>query len=578
VTGANMQVHYQNTDASIDPAPGGIVAIDTFTGDINGAFDDVPIPLGVNIPVNQFCFVPTVSALDIQAPEGRDFYYNVAANNVTDPSNPKTPFLRIAAPNQDISEPNNPTPIYNEIHTVFSSSNDGLLQDALVRNQDRTLSGQTTFTGQYNFAEGTTPRLGFITYDGILSINANQNIGVLGSNSRLPELGSTFEVYTHGQLGCGFGSNIVMDNNSTLRIGDESTGNKGVLRVSRGTNLQIRDGANIIISEGSTLIIECGATLRLSAGASITKAATGTLVLDGEYIGNENLLPPFITDGSSPLNVSEVQVSKQPFCHNEITTVRIINPIPGTTVTWESPNDYIQFPNGNVGTSVQVVSTAGEGVARGGLLMAAINDGCKTEYVGGIIHAGPPLRPVYSNYVQQICHLNNNELSIIPVMPPSSVDRYEWVLERADNRQQVWSKVTTPSETSIALPSLGDIPYATYYCKVRAVNSCGASDWEVAEVKYLSIFTGICIEVLIYPNPISFLESLHIDFAPSETSVNQLEEEVQINIYDPYGALIHSFKTNHLKNEVQLQNLKKGLYQVQFVGSKGTHIQKVMVE
>ena len=284
ILGVPVYVKYEQVSITASPsmpydsAPGGKYDLTDIIGAIDPVVDFVNISM-----ITEFCFVSTVSALNLTAPFSTNLYYNVNANNVVNTG--KTNFDRIAGP---ISSPTPTNPkTYNEVHTAFASSNNVLLYNELINNVKHSLITSSTYylNQSYNFGAGTINRLGNIQVNGnstILSVNANQPIDFITSSNPNPIAGSSFLVSVNGAANCGGHAIVRIQNEASLVLGDASTGNMGILEIRDEAAVEINATGILTINEHSELHIKAGATLIIRAGAILN--LNGKITIDpGAY-------------------------------------------------------------------------------------------------------------------------------------------------------------------------------------------------------------------------------------------------------------------------------------------------------
>lgn len=262
----NAQIDVSGT-RPYDSAPGGVYDLEVFGIDLS------PLNNYANVTLHSssFCFIPTVSALDVAAPFNQDLYVNV--QNLGIIANNRTPFESYWA-----SIAYNPlSNQYNEIHIDFTPGNIEYVSSLFVGSNSLPLvGGFPNLIGVYynygeNASQSTTDHVtnGYTIGSGsTIAINANQNLGLITDNLAPPTPGSRFDVY-FGNFGC-FGppTTIEIATNGTMVLGDIS-GNAGVAHFTKDSKLIIRSGGKLIVNDNSRMIIEEGARIIYEDGAQI---------------------------------------------------------------------------------------------------------------------------------------------------------------------------------------------------------------------------------------------------------------------------------------------------------------------
>jgi|GEM_PF-6554019 len=259
----------------LDNAPGGIEDVSTYTGEID--FND--LPASVSFYYTTFCFIPTISALDIINPYNQNFFYDVS-NHSQIISSGKTTFNDYSAVTGIVVNQN------NELHLALTIENNNILHNKLIDfyNSISTVAALPTASGAtYNFGKNynyrTTDRITnslSINNGGVLSVNQHTDLEFPGSGLGNPTSNSTFSVFVTS--GCSAGAAVItIENGGVLRVGDISVGNKGNLFFRPGSTLILKNNSRIIVEEFSKLIIEAGASVSIQPGAIIELRGANSL-------------------------------------------------------------------------------------------------------------------------------------------------------------------------------------------------------------------------------------------------------------------------------------------------------------
>ena len=260
-----------------DNAPGGEIDVSDYV--------PAALPNGVQLNHTRFNFAPSVSGVDLVAPNNNNLFSNLDQLNITNPTNPLCPFENYRARETfDAARQS-----WQEPHLTFSLSNEDLLEGEIIGSLESSWS--IIDNEFYNFGAGssgevTTDRLRSVAIqnDGILYVNANTEVGEEGSGNSTPTTGSTFHLFTSGAH-CNF-TVVDVKGTGTLEIGS-STSNKGILRVSSNSTLILRTGSTLRIHDNSRLIIESGATLQVYADATIELLGHNAIL---EFRGHNSLV------------------------------------------------------------------------------------------------------------------------------------------------------------------------------------------------------------------------------------------------------------------------------------------------
>lgn len=240
-----------------DNAPGGYrkTAEDIHKGflALNLSLDDTPAKLFHG----RAAFVPTISALDINTD---DLFFDVKNGDIL--NNRLTPFEDFYAP--DINQE------HIEIDMNTGGNGKWLLDE--LRNGTNLLKSPLV-NNTFNYGRPQTKILNTMTIGngGKLYTNANLKTDYLTGIIPLP--GSTLNMFTSD---CG--AYIKVENGGQLILGDNSTGNKAILRITAGSKLHLTNGSKLVINDNSQLIVEPGAIFIHDLGATIELNGAGSLL------------------------------------------------------------------------------------------------------------------------------------------------------------------------------------------------------------------------------------------------------------------------------------------------------------
>ncbi|MBP7272748.1 MAG: T9SS type A sorting domain-containing protein [Saprospiraceae bacterium] len=266
---ANNGIHFEN-------APGGYRAdlvgiknlLDEQLGASTGRFYNIVNGYTVDLPASKKrqCFIPTMSALDIDMPMNEaNLYLNLKDYILQNPH--KNPFKSYFAVNENNSngglnlkhvEIN--TTIKNWVSTEISKGGNELALSLPVSAAKKI----------YNFG-GTRNKMGSVNINqgGELYINnCNTYSGYIEDpNQRVMAIPmASFDVYT---TGCGT-AQVNVNTGGYLYIGAAGVCNqKGILHITSGNTLHIKSGGTLRVIGASQLIIESGGKLVIDAGAIV---------------------------------------------------------------------------------------------------------------------------------------------------------------------------------------------------------------------------------------------------------------------------------------------------------------------
>ena len=316
----------------------------------------------------QFCYIPTVSALDIREGVPSELNLNVQRADII--ANARTAFEDYEAPTTGFASDG--LNRFNEYHVTFSGSNARLFQQHLVGAER-----PTTFlrAASYNFGEGstlsTTDRMSdmIINTGGQLFVNANIPIGPsadAGENPP-PTPNSTFEVHVSPYDNCGFqDGEVEVRRGGEIVIGEDNPNNRGVLRFRQGSTLILKSGSRLVIRNNSQLIIECGATLIFEDGAVIeTEGDETRLTVDGnlQLVGTADFPYAYSTGNSSSPDVTNVVIQGADQVCAQGSTYELSELPASTEVCWSVEGTGLAIEGNACGNSVVISSSAAFGTA-----------------------------------------------------------------------------------------------------------------------------------------------------------------------------------------------------------------------
>ena len=288
----------------IDNAPGGYASISDMGMDINSIKKSMGL-YGLNIYSSNFCFVPTISSLNIQ--NTFDLYYDVIGHstinhisygsftgNVYFPTGFTTPFQLFSSPSTTTTLNN----FWNESHSA-PSANSGFILGLKLMGAPKAQCENLTLIDNVNFNFGyksywsligemfTTGDLIYndltVKNNGILYINGNEYLGngvspVPGIYCPYPDINSSIEVSSSGKVCGATGKSIDVQNTGSLILGSSTDSRTGNLRMSSGSVLTLETGSSFTAYTNSKLIIDDGATLYINDGVPVTLAGTNAKI------------------------------------------------------------------------------------------------------------------------------------------------------------------------------------------------------------------------------------------------------------------------------------------------------------
>ena len=269
------------------------------------------LEVGFDIRATDLCFIPTVSALDIQGATSDGYYINDDFLAQIGNSG-QTPFTRVIAESEPIDgfDPA-PEDVFNNGHVAITRDNASFLISELIGNGDLTIlndpTSTFTFLSTFNYGDsglepvfalnpppnpngtetliiGVTDMLfpsDAIVSEGIdILVNADDIIGYTNSMTNPANLTGTNIVVETKEIGCISATTATFESGSSLIIGDNAAGNTAQFAISDGHTVIYEGGSTVAIDDGSTLIIRDGGTMVLEDASNITISGTGTLVVE----------------------------------------------------------------------------------------------------------------------------------------------------------------------------------------------------------------------------------------------------------------------------------------------------------
>jgi Secretion system C-terminal sorting domain len=364
-----------------------------------------------------------------------------------------------------------------------------------------------------------------------------------------------------------FTAPAVLNDNYTLKTGQDVIGvNHWV--VTWPTNSGVTEEG----SSGSPLINQVGRIVgQLSGGNS----ECGSSPLDDGY-GRFNVswasgLNGFLGDGTPPLTLNGVRVPSLTPAQSNVTydlvcttnkTITLINPIPGSTVTWTVTNPALFATTGgasNSGTTVNAVlrasstSTSGSSVLTFTLTAA----GCTPITVTRNLWIGVPTNPT-TNPPNGYYQLNMG----------SSASAYITSSNGSTNFLGTWTKSGNVNiqHTSAYTNYITPTAPGNGYVYVKTSNVCGLSSQSV-----INYYIPSMMKVL--PSVVSKEEKVKIEWDREDT-----ENNYKLEIVNQMGNVIDLLSVVSTDSEVDISRYSPGLYLLKFTDQNGfTTIKKLII-
>ncbi len=252
----------------IDFAPGGTTPIYQEIADGFEAIGDPDITVDLDMP--NACFIPTVSALDLDVP----YLTNINADRAVLCSVPFDAFYAPLTVNQE--------------HTALLQPTANWLFNQIT--QDDTLIVTFLNNNRINFGGNNNDLLFehlLINWGGTVEVNTINPAGfsILNINQEpRPDSGSVFTLHTN----CNRNTNIIVQNAGTLRLGNVLNSLKGVVEIYDKDTLFIKDNgevelrslSEINIRNGGVMVIEAGGEANIRNDAQININEGGMMIIE----------------------------------------------------------------------------------------------------------------------------------------------------------------------------------------------------------------------------------------------------------------------------------------------------------
>lgn len=249
----------------------------------------LPSFVTANVFKENQCFIPMISALDIQS---TNWYYDAINLDNFNPDPSITPFDAIYGPGD------------NTFHVEITDGVTSGKGDNIEFTYKYVSEGGTTNSGSYSLLTSTY-NYGLKSRDHVLHKNVgsggklllygNVNDGDGQGQTGPPVSGQERDYYlgnscTEAQLSIADGGLIV--------IGESSVGNKANFHISSGSSLTIEGGGKLRVEDGSKLIIEDGGQLIYDANAEIDLSGNlSELIIQGKLVVTDNAILTYSGDG-----------------------------------------------------------------------------------------------------------------------------------------------------------------------------------------------------------------------------------------------------------------------------------------
>lgn len=548
----------------LDSAPGGR---SNYGGDLSNVFRD-------DFGTGSFCFIPTVSALDIREAVPAELTLNVQNANII--ANARTAFLDYDAPNAAFTAPDNRT-LNNEFHTAFTGFNARLLQRELVGAglPDNFLSRES-----YNFGAGstlsTTHRMSdmIISTGGQLLVNANIPIGPgqdAGENPP-PLPNTTFEVIVSPQDNCNFrAGEVEVRRGGEIILGETNPNNKGILRFSQGTTLILESGSRLVIHENSQLIIACGATLIFEEGAVIeTEGDDSRLIVDGQLQLKEDTVFPYAyttTGNASSPDVTGITIDGPGLLCNAGGTYQLSNLPDGTEVCWSVEGSNIILEENNACSNSVNIKASASTVSGTGTITASV------RYVG----ACDDIAPSVVTRTVALGVLTPSDIIITggETVCPNS----QYTFKASPENQQGYQWSVAGLGTIISGQGTNSITVSTNESASGSVsvaidNGCGYGHEANRTLT-------ACNTVTFQTYPVPSSDYLNVDIASSfeaeSTEISAMPDEYEIKLYNDHSMLIKQMKTKNKQVKIDVSDLPPKVYLLQVSYKGKSTSRKVMI-
>ncbi|MFK8104023.1 MAG: T9SS type A sorting domain-containing protein, partial [Saprospiraceae bacterium] len=275
----DRDVSVRNTQP-YDSCPGGLIGFEKTL--VPQELEDI-----VDVKYNAYCFVPTVSSLDIKAPFNEDLFIDVS-----DPINVTTNLSDLDGfdASTDASYLSYGDLQENQFHAKINTTNAPYLLYKIASRNDL-LNINLIEDRIYNFGasdlafdpmnpNAATATSNMISQNltirntGALWVNRNDVTGFTDEMNPMNASNSEFNVYIRRK--CGVNTTVTVRDEGEMIIGDrDGAKNSGTLFIDRGGRLIIQDNGKveadqysaIVIGDGGTLVVKDGGVLRMTRGA-----------------------------------------------------------------------------------------------------------------------------------------------------------------------------------------------------------------------------------------------------------------------------------------------------------------------
>jgi hypothetical protein len=269
-------------------------------------------------------------------------------------------------------------------------------------------------------------------------------------------------------------------------------------------------------------------------------------------------------------NVAEAAADIPVLCGEEVSTISVINPLPTSIYTWETPNGSIV--SGTNGPEI-TVDAPGTYIVKQELLTGCGSFSTDTVVVTGTTLCGvlPLNKAVLSGRLQQ------QDVALeLSVSSNENVEYY--VLERSTDNIH-FSAVKNMNSAKDAgqtnykvTDDINDLPGTVVYYRIKIVRIDGSSRY--SNIVQINRKFDESKDFDIYPNPVIDKAQLLIK--------SSADQEATVKIFNSVGALVQQKKVSLLKgnNNVELHGFERwsaGIYPVQVQVNNQTMIQKMVL-
>ncbi len=306
--GPELYVKNMPQTPSLDGCPGGTLgnSLVPFLGPLFTV-----LPTGLSISATDLCFIPTVSALDIQGPDndGDNMLDNLLID-LSDGNSVNTINERIVAEDEPIPGlAPAPAMVNNNSHVTLTRDNVLLLVDELLGNLDLSLealphilsskfnygdsgAGTQVIGGVQVFGKTSTilPNDYTIVDGGAIFINDENRINYMDDPINPYNMNNSFYSVEVVNQGCAENTGVVFEYRGLLEIGDYSASNEGELIINDGTSVTFEKESNTIINTNSKIIVKDGGLLWMKEGANVRLLGNSQIIVEpgGKLIYEQN--------------------------------------------------------------------------------------------------------------------------------------------------------------------------------------------------------------------------------------------------------------------------------------------------